>query len=82
MEFKVGDTVRLKSGGPVMAVDFLRTDGSVDSVGCCWFDSVGCCWFAVKAFLDSNAGDNAIPIFRHLPDSAFFNPLCLQKVGG
>ncbi|NBH74742.1 YodC family protein [Rodentibacter pneumotropicus] len=35
-EIKVGDTVQLKSGGPVMTVISERTD---DEVLCKWFDS-------------------------------------------
>lgn len=34
-QFKPGDTVRLKSGGPLMTVAMIRTDGEVD---CEWFD--------------------------------------------
>lgn len=36
MEFKPGDLVRLKSGGPVMTVSIIETDGLVR---CVWFDS-------------------------------------------
>ena len=35
MEFKVGDVVQLKSGGPRMAVDRVEADGIVH---CSWFD--------------------------------------------
>lgn len=33
-EFEVGDTVQLRSGGPVMTVEALRED----DVLCCFFD--------------------------------------------
>jgi uncharacterized protein YodC (DUF2158 family) len=33
--FKVGDTVRLKSGGPLMTVTSIQPDGTV---WCEWFD--------------------------------------------
>lgn len=42
MTFKVGDTVRLKSHGPVMAVqqvgDFSFSTGIEDGARCAWFD--------------------------------------------
>lgn len=34
MAFKVGDTVKLKSGGPLMTVAILQTDGNIY---CMWF---------------------------------------------
>jgi uncharacterized protein YodC (DUF2158 family) len=37
-QFKVGDVVRLKSGGPAMTVSFKNVDG--DWV-CVWFDKDG-----------------------------------------
>jgi uncharacterized protein YodC (DUF2158 family) len=39
VEFKVGDTVRLNSGGPLMTVDIAvqRTDGG-QNVYCIWFE--------------------------------------------
>lgn len=35
-EFKPGDTVRMKSGGPVMTVHSIQREGDV---WCEWFDS-------------------------------------------
>ena len=34
--FSIGDSVRLKSGGPLMTVEFVDSDGQ--SVHCAWFD--------------------------------------------
>lgn len=34
MQLKNGDTVRLKSGGPLMTVDYSREE----RVGCIWFN--------------------------------------------
>lgn len=36
MQFKNGDLVRLKSGGPVMTVQFIR-DGYAQDAECAWF---------------------------------------------
>ncbi len=38
--FRVGDTVRLKSGGPSMVVEDLKED-STDLVVCVYFDHAG-----------------------------------------
>ena len=35
MEFKVGDTVRLKSGGPLMTIDQIDPQSGI---WCTWFD--------------------------------------------
>lgn len=37
-EFKTGDTVRLKSGGPLMTVSTSSASGGVD---CYWFNQSG-----------------------------------------
>lgn len=37
MAFKVGDTVRLKSGGPLMTVSGIGTRGGNPNVDCVWF---------------------------------------------
>jgi len=38
MSFKVGDTVKLKSGGPDMTVTRIGTAGEVPMVWCVWFE--------------------------------------------
>lgn len=40
MEFKVGDTVQLKSGGPIMTIDQIgrRMGADVESAWCQWFE--------------------------------------------
>lgn len=38
MEFKAGDVVRLKSGGPLMTIRTIGTDGRVH---CSWFNRAG-----------------------------------------
>jgi uncharacterized protein YodC (DUF2158 family) len=38
MEFKPRDVVKLKSGGPEMTVDEIRSVGSESIVHCVWFD--------------------------------------------
>lgn len=38
MSFEVGDTVILKSGGPVMTVTYVGREGKVD---CTWFNKEG-----------------------------------------
>ena len=46
-EFKVGDVVQLRSGGPAMTVGAIRDDGTVGAIQddgaleCGWFDSTG-----------------------------------------
>ncbi|CDZ50405.1 YodC family protein [Neorhizobium galegae] len=35
MTFKIGDVVRLKSGGPLMTLSYIK---SSESVGCVWFN--------------------------------------------
>lgn len=37
-QFKPGDVVVLKSGGPSMTVESIEEDGGVS---CCWFDEHG-----------------------------------------
>lgn len=43
MEFKVGDLVRLKSGGPLMTVEQVGKKAVTDeeAVWCTWFEKVG-----------------------------------------
>ena len=36
-EIKAGDTVQLKSGGPVMTADWVGDNYGVISAGCTWF---------------------------------------------
>jgi uncharacterized protein YodC (DUF2158 family) len=38
MAFKPGDTVRLRSGGPIMTVERLGVAGGEDTVWCVWFE--------------------------------------------
>jgi uncharacterized protein YodC (DUF2158 family) len=35
--FKPGDAVRLKAGGPIMTVDGVYAEGSIEQVKCQWF---------------------------------------------
>jgi uncharacterized protein YodC (DUF2158 family) len=35
--FKAGDVVQLKSGGPLMTVNFVESDGDVQVAACSWF---------------------------------------------
>lgn len=37
-DFKVGDTVQLKSGGPIMTVTEVGDEYGVTKVFCSWFD--------------------------------------------
>ena len=39
-EFKIGDTVTLKSGGPLMTVDSSAIGGQIQQINCVWFDDV------------------------------------------
>lgn len=43
MEFKVGDLVKLKSGGPVMTVESVYPDEieGGEIAGCVWFEQTG-----------------------------------------
>ena len=43
MEFKLGDLVRLKSGGPLMTVEQVgeRAMTGGEAVWCVWFETVG-----------------------------------------
>ncbi|MFB9107751.1 YodC family protein [Flavobacterium gyeonganense] len=36
VEFKPGDTVRLKSGGPLMTIDYIEPENGL--IACEWFD--------------------------------------------
>ena len=39
-QFKIGDTVKLKSGGPTMTIDSnTQAFAGVDKVYCTWFDA-------------------------------------------
>ena len=38
MSFKVGDTVQLRSGGPIMTVTSVGNDFGQPIVWCAWFD--------------------------------------------
>ena len=38
--FKVGDTVRMRSGGPRMTVTAVGGDNDVPKVTCVWFDGM------------------------------------------
>jgi uncharacterized protein YodC (DUF2158 family) len=42
MDFKVGDIVKLKSGGPKMTIEKFGTVNSnnADGIHCVWFDNV------------------------------------------
>jgi len=37
MEFKIGDTVQLKSGGPKMTISSIPTNSKLTGYGCKWF---------------------------------------------
>jgi len=42
MDFQPGETVRLKSGGPVMTVEKVDISAMLGkAVWCCWFERVG-----------------------------------------
>jgi uncharacterized protein YodC (DUF2158 family) len=43
MEFEIGDTVQLKSGGPLMTVDDIgkANDSGRINVACTWFEKIG-----------------------------------------
>lgn len=44
MDFKDGDTVELKSGGPTMTIDWVGPQfegGTTQGGSCTWFDSKG-----------------------------------------
>jgi uncharacterized protein YodC (DUF2158 family) len=36
--FEIGDTVELKSGGPIMTIERFDTIGDLPSAWCTWFD--------------------------------------------
>ncbi len=36
--FKAGDIVQLKSGGPNMTVDWVSNEEGVETASCSWFD--------------------------------------------
>jgi uncharacterized protein YodC (DUF2158 family) len=38
MAFNPGDTVRVRSGGPIMTVERLGVVGGEDAVWCVWFE--------------------------------------------
>jgi uncharacterized protein YodC (DUF2158 family) len=38
MAFKVGDTVQLKSGGPIMTIEHIGTYGAAPGANCTWFE--------------------------------------------
>lgn len=38
-QIKAGDAVRLKSGGPVMTVDWVSGELGTPTAGCSWFDT-------------------------------------------
>lgn len=40
-EFKVGDTVRMKSGGPLMTITGVENKEGRQMVWCSWFDNTG-----------------------------------------
>lgn len=57
-QFKAGDTVRLKSGGPLMTIHSVQTDGDA---WCEWFDEKGAA--QSKGFLiTSLVADNGGPV--------------------
>lgn len=41
MEFKPGDLVRLKSGGPRMTIEQVGEQAMTEGVWCVWFEQVG-----------------------------------------
>jgi uncharacterized protein YodC (DUF2158 family) len=41
MDFKPGDLVKLKSGGPVMTVEAVGDHYGTPTVWCVWFEKVG-----------------------------------------
>jgi uncharacterized protein YodC (DUF2158 family) len=62
--FKVGDTVRLKSGGPLMTVSSLTTDfDGHPVVKTTWFDKSDkeCSGSYLKDMLTADAGGPVIP---------------------
>jgi uncharacterized protein YodC (DUF2158 family) len=40
-EFKAGDTVKLKSGGPFMTIESISEYNGIKKARCVWFDEKG-----------------------------------------
>ncbi len=67
-DFQIGDTVRLKSGGPLMTVEQLGVEhqgGTTQGAWCVWFEKIKgkqqkqMTWFAFTSLNEENPGQES-----------------------